>query len=518
MGEAKRRQRLALKPAVQAISEAMGWVETPSGRLQVRWNDEAAVTPFGQMAFFIEFLNLTGLLDAWIESCPLVYQSPNAPSRRDVLGTWLLSILAGHKRYAHVTSIRSDGVNPDLLGMSKVVSEDALRRGLEKIAEEPGIAWLREHLERCVLPLLKAPWILDVDTTIKLLYGKQEGAVVGFNPKKPGRPSHTYHTYLVAGLRLVLDAEVLAGNESHSNHTLPGLLRLLDRLSPQQRPYLVRGDCGFGTDGIMNELEQRGQHYLFKLRLTKRVKQYIERRFFGEPWADAGAGWQGLEGELRLSGWDDHRRVVLLRRPLQGEVLLASQDNGQQVLAFIEADVPVQRYEYAVLVTSLAHEVRTIAQLYRDRADAENSFDELKNQWGWGGFTTKDLHRCQLTARAVALAYNWWSLFVRLAHPKARLEAITSRPLLLSGIAEKTRHARQQQLTITPIHGNKEQAKTLLLRVSALLKEWQRNAEQLQLKTVWESCCDYLIRILTRFNWLVPTLPPPEQPARAPAN
>jgi hypothetical protein len=37
---------------------------------------------------------------------------------------------------------------------------------LEKIAEEPGIAWLREHLERCVLPLLKAPWILDVDTTI----------------------------------------------------------------------------------------------------------------------------------------------------------------------------------------------------------------------------------------------------------------------------------------------------------------------------------------------------------------
>jgi len=109
MGEAKRRQQLALKPATQAISEAMGWVETPNGKLQVRWNEEAAVTPFGQMAFFIEFLNLTGLLDAWIESCPLVYQSPNAPSRRDVLGTWLLSILAGHKRYTHVTSIRSDG-------------------------------------------------------------------------------------------------------------------------------------------------------------------------------------------------------------------------------------------------------------------------------------------------------------------------------------------------------------------------------------------------------------------------
>ena len=45
----------------------------------------------------------------------------------------------------------------------------------------------------------------------------------------------------------------------------------------------------------------------------------------------------------------------------------------------------------------------SIAQLYRDRADGENAFDELKNQWGWGGFTTKDLARCRLTARMVAL-------------------------------------------------------------------------------------------------------------------
>lgn len=71
MGEAKRRQDLALKPAAQALSQAQGWVETPSGKLQLGWNEEAAVTPLGQRAFFIELLNLTGLLDAWIVSCPL---------------------------------------------------------------------------------------------------------------------------------------------------------------------------------------------------------------------------------------------------------------------------------------------------------------------------------------------------------------------------------------------------------------------------------------------------------------
>jgi hypothetical protein len=32
----------------------------------------------------------------------MAYTSPNAPAVVDVLGTWLLSILDGQRRYAHV--------------------------------------------------------------------------------------------------------------------------------------------------------------------------------------------------------------------------------------------------------------------------------------------------------------------------------------------------------------------------------------------------------------------------------
>ena len=80
-------------------------------------------------------------------------------------------------------------------------------------------------------PLLDAPWILDIDTTIKPLYG-QEGAVVSYNPHKPGRPSHSYHTYLMAGLRLVMGVEIKAGNEHSGSHTLPGLLKILMSCPP----------------------------------------------------------------------------------------------------------------------------------------------------------------------------------------------------------------------------------------------------------------------------------------------
>ena len=63
-----------------------------------------------------------------------------------------------------------------LLGMKKVISEDALR--IKRIPEAEGTAWLDTHLADSVGPLLDAPCILDTDTTIKPLYGHQEGALI----------------------------------------------------------------------------------------------------------------------------------------------------------------------------------------------------------------------------------------------------------------------------------------------------------------------------------------------------
>src|SRR5689334_25442219 len=129
-------------------------------------------------------------------------------------------------------------------------------------------------------------------------------------------------------------------------------------------------------------------------------------------------GWQGNETSLRLEGWSRQRRVILLRRQLKRPLAIVDHgDPAQPRLGFAEVGPDRQVWEYAALVTSLDSEILTLGQLYRDRADCENTFDELKNHWGWGGFTTQDLKRCRLLAASVALIYNWWSLFVRLADP-----------------------------------------------------------------------------------------------------
>ena len=124
------------QPEVEAWSAI---ADTYAGRVHVEWDATAPVTPFGQLPFFIEYLKQGGLFDGWVADCPLSLSSPNAPRKRDLLGTVLLSVLAGHRRYAHITALRCDPVNPPLLGMRKVLSEDAVRRNLGKVEEAPGL-------------------------------------------------------------------------------------------------------------------------------------------------------------------------------------------------------------------------------------------------------------------------------------------------------------------------------------------------------------------------------------------
>jgi hypothetical protein len=60
----------------------------------------------------------------------LRYSSPNASRPRDVLGTLMLGILAGSKRYAHIAGVRGDAVAAKALGLCGMVSEDSVRRAL----------------------------------------------------------------------------------------------------------------------------------------------------------------------------------------------------------------------------------------------------------------------------------------------------------------------------------------------------------------------------------------------------
>src|SRR4051812_17123802 len=405
-----------------SVEEFSATAETFAGRVHVEWDSDGLVTPLGQLPFFVEYLKQAGLFAGWVADCPLTFSSPNAPSKHDLLGTVLLSILSGHYRYAHITALRCDAVNPRLLGMKKVVSEDAVRRGLAKIDEAAGLAWLQTHLDYCASPLLSEPWVLDIDSTIKPLYGQQEGAMVGYNPQKPGRPSHCYHTYLMAWGRCAAWRRTHA--KAWSGRTVvaaasPGAQPLAGAAARRRRLGRRTGDvaCRAGGAGLSVS------------------PAHDSKRQAGADEDDGRARLDGCRTWLAGQGDDiapDRLEPATPCRPAAPQARAAAGACRPHPAGAAAARLCRGRSRSGGVgirrVGDLAgrRDPHAGPAVPRSRR-FENTFDELKNQWGWGGFTTQDLKRCRLLAGSVALIFNWWSLFVRLADPDHRPEAITSR-------------------------------------------------------------------------------------------
>lgn len=84
MGEMTFEQTVMLKAVATALVERSGGggdlcVSTPGGRFQVRWDENGSASALGQLAFFAEFLDVSGLFERWAASCPMSYTSNNAP-------------------------------------------------------------------------------------------------------------------------------------------------------------------------------------------------------------------------------------------------------------------------------------------------------------------------------------------------------------------------------------------------------------------------------------------------------
>lgn len=479
----------SLQSSSEEINQVNGTmkVSTMCGTTHVNWDNSQSFTPLGQLVFFSQFLSCSNLFQQWADDAPLFYKSNNAPDKRDILGTLLLSVLSGHKRYTHMNEISGDEVSAEILNLNKICSEDSTRRGIKRMDENDALNWLDHHLKRSWEPMTEYDWILDIDSTVKPVFGHQEGAKIGYNPAYKGRPSYSYHSYFIANIRICLGVEVRSGNEHSGSFALPKLFALIDSLAEENRPFLIRGDVSYASDNMMKECEGRSIRYLFKLKMSSGVKNLIQNiENSGPNWVNAGQGWQGHKSTIRLQGWEHQRDVLVLRRQNKSKktgTTKAIEDKQPNLFPELIKNEDAAGWEYCVLVTNLDRSVLEIAQHYRDRGDCENNYDENKNQWGWGGFTTQDLASTRIMAAIVALISNWWNVYTRLAIPEKHAEAITSRPLLLDAIGIMVKTSRQRYVRLCSTNSAAEKIAKVTQEISKFLTSL--TASQLDYKQKW---------------------------------
>jgi hypothetical protein len=107
-------------------------------------------------------------------------------------------------------------------------------------------------------------------------------------------------------------------------------------------------------------------------------------------------------------------------------------------------------------------------------------------------------------ARMVALIFNWWSIFTRMATGSKHGEAITMRPLFQHGVARRTRHANQTQLSIASPHGKAKKIAYLLSGISAWIQSLKAGAEQLADRVQWPKIVTRIFQDFGRFPLAAP--------------
>ena len=184
-------------------------------------------------------------------------------------------------------------------------------------------------------------------------------------------------------------------------------------------------------------------------------------------------------------------------------VTKAIEDKQPTLFPELIEDEKATEWEYCFWLTNLNRSVLEIAQHYRDRGDCENNYDENKNQWGWGGFTTQDLASTRIIAAIIALISNWWNVYSRLAIPEKHAEAITRRPLLLDAVGVMVKTSRQRFVRLCSTHAAAEKITKVTQAISQFLTSL--TASQLDFQQRWSAIIQQAFIVFKRAK-LTPTI------------
>src|SRR5580698_7866188 len=370
------------------------------GKISLEETDRA-LTPFGGMVVFLEFLNKIGFVKKVIECMPVTHRSPNSIPPAQTYIAFLISVAAGARRFAQTSWLRGDRALHGLLGIDRFPSDDTIRNlflrfGMGEVQRffEPMTEWMMERLVQ-----RSEGHSLDLDSTVFERHGQQEGALKGYNPRRPGRVSHHPLLAVLAESHFVMHGWLRSGNSGTGRGVTEFLKEALALWGERGPLRVVRADAGFFDKELFAFLEERKIPYILVARVNKWVKREVTRIV---DWRALDENYAVGECEIKLMGWDKPRRFTAVR-----ERIRASRPSvGKKLI-----DLP--EYSFRVLVTSLPAPAEEIWRDYNHRADMENRIAELKHDLGADRFCLQDFHATDAVFRSILLLFNLLSEFRR---------------------------------------------------------------------------------------------------------
>ena len=371
-------------------------ITTVFGRKTVKIQEtEKQITPFGGLAILGQFFDRIGLATVCERYMPFRLTSPNAIPAEQTFIAFLLSVIAGARRFSHANLVRADKALHQLFGFKRFPTDDTIRNWLKRFDQAKVNAFFGNLTRWHVGRLLKAhpgPLTLDLDSTVFERYGNQEGATKGYNPRRPGRKSHHPILACLAEIPFILNGWMRPGHASAAWAAHEFLEASLGLLPEPGRVKLVRADSGFFQDLFLSYLEKWGLDYIVVARFTRNI--HLELRGVS-CWRDLDETYSAASFHRSLCGWTQARRFVVIRE---------LKKPGKEAAGRMLFEIP--EYTFRVFVTNRNQDPEEIWRTYNGRAVIEKRINELKADLAIDGFCMKHFFATEAAFRSILCLFN----------------------------------------------------------------------------------------------------------------
>lgn len=412
------------------------------------------LTHFGGLFLLHRFVQRLGLRSLLAHQVRFD-QRNNRYAISESLLAWLYPLVLGLGRIETARLLQHNGVFQYLTGLPTYPDPQTLRRFLLRFGQAGLERFLRLHDQlRRNLWGRRSALTLDLDTSVLTVYGRQEHAEIGYNPKKRGRRSYLALLGAEAATGDVWEASYHPGN-AHPSTIFPAHLeRAFAKIPQAVREVRVRADSAFYDRAIIEFLEAHAARYTIVARLTTRLKEKITSLRY----ARVSAGVSAADFPYQPHGWPGPRRFIAIRRPVQEEP-------SYQLTLW-----RLGNYTYQVFVTNLELLPLNLWRFYNGRARAELVIREMKEAYALGKIPTGLWDANVAYFQIVVFAYNLLNWFKRFCVPPEwqRLTLQTLRQRLLLIPAELVRPQGRAVLKMPRSYPHKAAFLKTLRRIAGL--------------------------------------------------
>jgi len=380
----------------------------------------------------------------------------------DLILSLLYAIIMGIKRINKTEILQYNGTFLTILGLSQFPDQSTLRRFLKRIHPKNIRQLVRLHnqlRERLFcLPRFRTSFTFDLDSVVLVVYGKQQGAKVGYNPKKRGRRS--YHPLLCfeAHLQEFWHGSLRPGNTVAATGAVPFIKVCLSKVPKTiaRSRIRFRADSGLFSHKVAEYLDKEGCGYA----IVAKLQSPIKTRAMGCRFQKLKNGWEVGEFQYQPYRWKTPHRFIVVRRPIPEDPVEA-----KQLTLFKH-----EKYAYHVLVTNLKMHPWRIWRFYSSRATIEKNIRELLYDYPLGHIPTKDWTANVAFFQLLLLAYNIVHWFKRIYLPRdylySTLDTIRNDFLLIP--AKLTKKDNRNVLNLPKDYHYRDQFKAAFLRLDKL--------------------------------------------------